>query len=202
MKCLYKVNNGTVPSATKGTLDAITDFKEWLEWLQLLEQDLQASHAAWVSCATKASNVLHDSSMPNIDGAMTTSAIPMSTSAVLYTAPLKPLTDNKKTLLRQHLRCYKCHVFYAGHLRHNCMNPCSTLEDCKKVTPANEAKAKAMYNRIQALSQAMSTTIAAIFKADAVFEESRSNGDSEDFVDVNKVDEYVTSPFTFPQHLH
>jgi len=31
MKRLYKANNGTTPSASKGTLDAITDFEEWME---------------------------------------------------------------------------------------------------------------------------------------------------------------------------
>lgn len=58
MKHLYKANNGTAPGATKGTLDAITDFKEWMECLLLLEQDLQVSRAGWVACTAKASNVL------------------------------------------------------------------------------------------------------------------------------------------------
>lgn len=45
MKHLFKGNNGTAPGVTQGTLDAIADFEEWMEQLQLLEQDLQASHA-------------------------------------------------------------------------------------------------------------------------------------------------------------
>ncbi|KAF8219177.1 hypothetical protein L208DRAFT_1342593, partial [Tricholoma matsutake] len=178
------------PSATKGTLDAITDFEEWMERLQLLEQDLQARRAGWVSSTAKASNVLRDSSAPNIESST-------STPAITYTTPLKPLTDDEKTLLRQHMGCYKCRVFYAGHLGCNCTNPRPTLEDCKKVTAM-----KAAYDKIQAASQTTSTTVAAIFEADAVFEDSESNGDSDDFMDVNKVDEYVTSPFTLPQHLH
>jgi len=44
MKHLYKANNSTAPGATQGTLNAIMDFEEWMEHLQLLEQDLQASH--------------------------------------------------------------------------------------------------------------------------------------------------------------
>jgi hypothetical protein len=46
MKHLYKANNGTASRVMKGTLDTITNFEEWMEHLQLLEQDLQASHAA------------------------------------------------------------------------------------------------------------------------------------------------------------
>ena len=87
------------------------------------------------------------------------------------------------------------------HLGRNCTNPHPTLEDCKRVTAANVAKAKAGYNKIQAVSQTTSTTVAAIFEADAVFEESKNNGDSEEFVDANEVDEYMPSPFVLPQHL-
>jgi len=46
LKCLYKANNGIAPGATKGTLDTITDFNDWLEHLHLLELDLQAVHSA------------------------------------------------------------------------------------------------------------------------------------------------------------
>ena len=42
MKLFYKANNGTAPGMTKGMLDAITDFDDWLECLELLELDLQA----------------------------------------------------------------------------------------------------------------------------------------------------------------
>lgn len=67
MKYLYKANNGIAPGAIKGMLDVITDFEEWLEWLQLLEQDLQASCMAWVMQVGKSGNILHDSSVPNIE---------------------------------------------------------------------------------------------------------------------------------------
>ena len=43
LKRLYKVNNGVAPGATEGTLDAITDFNDWLECIQLLELDLQVA---------------------------------------------------------------------------------------------------------------------------------------------------------------
>jgi hypothetical protein len=82
-----------------------------------------------------------------------------------------------------------------------CGAPGTKLHQHLKVMAANAAKAKAAYEKIQAASQATSTIVAAIFKADAVFEESKSNGDSEEFVDANKVDEYVPSPFALPQHL-
>jgi hypothetical protein len=194
MKHLYKANNGTVPGTTQGMLDTITDFEEWMECLQLLEQDLQASRAGWVAHAAKASNMLCDSSIPNIDSTPNVPTTP-------YTTPLKPLTEDKKTLLRQHLGCYKCHVFYAGHLGRNCTNARPTLEDCKKVMAVYAAKAKIAYDKIRVASQTVSTTITAIFEADAVFEDSESNGDSEEFVDANEVDEYVPSPFALPQHL-
>lgn len=112
MKHLYKANNGVAPGATKGTLDAITDFEEWLERLQLLEQDLQAS------CAAKNGNILRDSAVPNI----ATSSTPSSSTASQYTA-LSPLTEDEKTLLCLHMGCYKCRVFYAGHVGCNCTNP-------------------------------------------------------------------------------
>lgn len=172
MKHLYKANNRTALGATQGMLDAITDFEEWMECLQLLEQDLQG-HAGWVAHTAKVSNVLRDSSVPNID---TAPNVPTTS----YTMLLKLLTEDEKTLLRQHLGCYKCHVFYVGHLGQNCTNPHPTLEDCKKVTVMYAAKAKAAYKKIQAASQVASTTITAIFKADAVFKDSKSNGDSED----------------------
>jgi hypothetical protein len=56
---------------------------------------------SWVTHAMKTNNILHDSSTSNIDSAPN---IP----STLYTTPLKPLTDDEKTLLRQHLGCYKC----------------------------------------------------------------------------------------------
>ncbi|KAF8226401.1 hypothetical protein L208DRAFT_1302210, partial [Tricholoma matsutake] len=198
MKRLYKAN-GTAPGATKGMLNAITDFEEWMEHLQLLEQDLQVSHAGWVTCTMKAGNVLHDSSAQNINITATT---PTPTPNIAYTTPLKLLTDEEKTLLRQHLGCYKCHIFYAGHLGQNCTNPRPMLDDCKRVTAANAAKAKAAYNKIQAASHAATTTVATIFEADAVFKDSKSNGDSEDYVDANEIEEYVPLSFALPQHLH
>jgi hypothetical protein len=125
MKCLYKANNGTAPGATQGTLDTIMDFEEWMERLQLLEQDLQASCAGWVAHAAKAGNVLWDSSAPNIDSTL-------NVPNTAYTTPLKPLTEDKKTLLRQHMGCYKCRVFYASHIGRNCTNTRPTPEDCRR----------------------------------------------------------------------
>jgi len=43
LKRLYKANNSMAPGATKGMLDAITDFDDWLEHIQLLELDLQVA---------------------------------------------------------------------------------------------------------------------------------------------------------------
>ncbi|KAF8231905.1 hypothetical protein L208DRAFT_1274899, partial [Tricholoma matsutake] len=169
-----------------------------MEWLLLLEQDLQASHAGWVSRAAKAGNILRDLSAQNISITTTTAPAPPN---VTHSTPLKPLTEDEKTLLRQHLGCYKCHVFYAGHLGRNCTNPQPTLEDCKWVMAANAAKAKAVYDKIQAAAHMALTTVAAIFEADMVFKGSKSNGDSEDYVDANEVKEYMTLPFALPQHL-
>jgi len=199
MKRLYKANNRTAPGATKGMLNAIMDFKEWVEHLLLLEQDLQASCTRWVSCAIKAANTLRDSLAANIDNTTTVSTAAPNTP---YTTPLKPLTNNNKTPLRQHLRCYKCRMFYAGHLGQNCTNLHPTLKDCKQVTAANTAKAKAAYDKIQAASHMAMTTIATIFEADAIFEESESNKDSEDYVDAKEVEEYIHLSFALPQHLH
>ena len=41
-------------------LDAITDLDDWLEWIHLLEQDLQATcRASWVAKVTKVGNTPH-----------------------------------------------------------------------------------------------------------------------------------------------
>jgi hypothetical protein len=89
MKHLYKANNGTAPGVTKGTLDAITDFEEWLEQLQLLEQDLQATCVAWIAQAAKSGNILRDSSVPNIKS---NSSPSLSTTS--QSTALNPLTDD------------------------------------------------------------------------------------------------------------
>lgn len=72
------------------------------------------------------------------------------------------------------------------------------LEDCKKVMAALAVKAKATYEKINAATMTM---VAAVFEADAVFEEDKSNNDSEEFIDPNEADEYVSSPFILPQYL-
>jgi hypothetical protein len=97
--------------------------------------------------------------------------------------------------------CYKCRVFYAGHLGQNCTNARPTPKDCKKVTAGYATKAKVAYDKVQAASHVASTTVAAIFEADAVFDDSESNEDLEKFMDANEVDECVPSPFALPQHL-
>ena len=94
MKRLYKANNGTAPGATKGTLDAITDFKEWVERLLLLEQDLQVSRAGWVSHVIKAANTLRDSSAVNID---TPPLFPL-----LHQTPPTPHLSNHSLMMRRH----------------------------------------------------------------------------------------------------
>jgi len=119
LKWLYKVNNGVAPGASKGSLDTITDFSDWLEHLQLLELDLQAAWGSgWVACATKAGNVLHNSSVMNTSNDTSTSTATYSGST-----PLMPLTDAKKELLKLHQGCFKCWVFYVEHISCNCTNP-------------------------------------------------------------------------------
>jgi hypothetical protein len=193
LKRLYKANNGVAPGATKGTLDAISDFDDWLERLQLLELDLQAARGSgWVAHATKAGNVLRDSSVPNTPNNVST-----STHAYSSSTPLVPLTDAEKDLLKLHHGCFKCRVFYVEHISRNCTNPRPTAEDCKKVTPAHAAKAKVAYER----KRQGTTTVAAVFEGGAVFEEDVSNEDSDEFVDANETDEYVPPSLSLPPHL-
>ena len=192
LKRLYKANNGMAPGATQGTLDAITDLDDWLERIQLLEQDLQATRgAAWVAKATKAGNT------PHLVPTATPSASLMPTSSTApTTVPLSPLTDDEKNLLRLHLGCFKCRIFYAGHLGRNCNNPRPTPEDCRRVTAAYAAKANGAYEK-----KNNSTTIAAVFTGGATFNDSESEGEGEEWVDANEAEEYVTSPFDLPAHL-
>ncbi|KAF8231879.1 hypothetical protein L208DRAFT_1466856 [Tricholoma matsutake] len=170
------------------------DFDEWLERLQLLQQDLQVSCTGWVTCVTKTSNVLKDSTAANINSTgMTLSAT--------YTTALSPLTEDEKTLLQIHFGCYKCHVFYVGHLGHNCTNPRPMLEDCRRVMAVHAAKAKAAYEKKKNTATPTPITLATIFDVDGVSEESDSNNDSEEFMDVNEIEEYVPPTLTFPEHL-
>jgi hypothetical protein len=109
--------------------------------------------------------------------------------------------DEEKALLRLHLGYYKCRIFYAGHLGRNCTNPRPTPEDCRKVTAAYAAKAKANYKKKRTATTSTPVTVAAVFDADAVFEESDSDKDSEEFMDVNEVEEYVSPAIALPEHL-
>jgi hypothetical protein len=72
------------------------------------------------------------------------------------------------------------------------------LEDCKKVTAANAAKAKAIYEKTLTSSQHMITNIAAIFPDDTAIEEDKSSCSSDNFIDASEVDKYVNSPLTLP----
>ncbi|KAF8228172.1 hypothetical protein L208DRAFT_1292714 [Tricholoma matsutake] len=169
----------------------------------------KATRAGWVSHAAKGGNILHDLSVPNIDSTATASASP-------YTTPLKPLTDNEKTLLRQHLGCYKCHVFYAGHLGRNCTNPHLTLEDCKRspdltircynsILLSSTTQRPETLTRSLSFSELFSKTSLRILKPldrSLVLTPARYYNDSDEFVDANEVDEYMTLPLTLPQHLH
>ena len=112
MKHLYKANNRIAPGTTKGMLDAIADFDDWLKCLELLELDLQAAcGTTWVVHATKASNVLKDSNIVNM-----TMTAPNNATAYVPLTALPPLTDPEKDLLRLHQGCFKCCIFYVEHI--------------------------------------------------------------------------------------
>ena len=117
-------------------------------------------------------------------------------STVSLTIPLSHLTDEEKNLLWLHLMCFKCCIFYAGHLSHNCNNPHSTSDDCRKVTAANTTKAKATYEKKNSI-----TTIVAVLTGGATFGDSDSDEGAEEWIDANKAKEYVTPCFDLPAHL-
>jgi len=192
LKHLYKANNGTAPGATQGALDTITDLDDWLERIHLLEQDLQATHrASWVAKATKVGNTPH----PIATTTPSTGPVPASSPAP-PSILLSPLTEDEKNLLRLHLGCFKCWIFYAGHLGQNCNNPCPTPEDCRHVTAAHATKAKVAYEK-----KNNTTTVMAVFTGGATFNDSESEEAGEEWVDANKAEEYMNSPFDLPTHL-
>lgn len=115
LKHLYKASNVVALGATQGMLDTLTDFDEWLECIHLLKTDLLATQGSnWVARASKAGGtILCDSTTANIPSTPSNQSLP----------PLSPLTEEEEELLHLHLGCFKCCIFYAGHVGCNCTNP-------------------------------------------------------------------------------
>jgi len=108
-----------------------------------------------------------------------------------------PLTDAEKELLKLHQGCFKCCIFYAEHISHNCTNLHPTPDNCKKVTPTCAAKAKVTYEKKEQGTMTMTT----VFEAAAIFEEDISNDELDKFIDANEADEYMPPSLSFPPHL-
>jgi hypothetical protein len=186
---------------THGDLDKIMDLDAWVECVHLLDIELENKRAEWLKVAmeghqgtTKVRSILRNSSIanvamnPNTASNSSTSARPSSS----YTGPGTPkLTQVEYDLLKAHRGCFRCHLFYIGHLAPNCtLGPDErpSPEACKNCTLPNALKAKAAFEKKQA-----STTVAAVFGGDS--EDSNvSLGDEE-------ADEYMDSYLSFPSHL-
>ena len=108
---------------------------------------------------------------------------------------LSLLTEEEKELLCLHLGCFKCHMFYAGHVSWNCTNPHPTPANCKNITAALAAKAKLTYEKKNG-----STIVATVFEGVTMLENSNNEVDTEEFMDIN-ADEYISYPFSLPFHL-
>jgi hypothetical protein len=109
LKRMYNRNNTITPGWTVGILDAIVDLGDWMEHIQNLEEDLNMQRLQWIENITKKAQTITAMPAPAPVGPfmnMTNNAVP----------PPLSLTDGKKTLITAHHGCYKCHVFYAGHM--------------------------------------------------------------------------------------
>lgn len=130
LKRMYNGNNAIPAGARVGLLDSIIDLEEWMEWVHHLEEDLNLQCNQWVVETVRKARPMAATVNSN---AGTTNSITMVTSNSGNTL-LPRLTDNEKNLLTVHRGCYKCCVFYAGHLSQECPISRATIEACKAVT--------------------------------------------------------------------
>jgi hypothetical protein len=106
-------------------------------------------------------------------------------------ASVPRLTQTEHDLLRAHRGCFRCRIFYAGHVAPNCtLGPSErpSADAVKNCNLASALKAKAAFEKKQTM-----TVVA------AVFDESEDL-DDEDLDDMEN-EEYVDQPFSLPKHL-
>jgi hypothetical protein len=177
-------------------LDKIMDLDTWIERVHLLDVELANKRAEWLKIAMERGKNPGPNSKPTTKVPASTFPTISSSTAPSTSQPsaktfTPKLTQAEKTLLEEHLGCFRCRVFYAGHFGPDCTlapNERPSHEACKNVTLANALKAKAAFEKNQG-----TTVVAAVFDDDS---------DEGDFVlGDDETDEYVSHNLSFPSHL-
>jgi hypothetical protein len=100
-----------------------------MEWVRYLEEDLNLQHAQCAADVAKKPRA-NTTGASNNGGTSSTAQMSNTVSAATTTAQLPRLTDKEKMLLTVHRGCYKCWVFYAGHMPRDFPVYRATLEAC------------------------------------------------------------------------
>ncbi|KAF8223137.1 hypothetical protein L208DRAFT_1370317 [Tricholoma matsutake] len=160
-----------------------------MECVRHLEEDLELQRGQWVAeVAKKGRNIAVTTTTTQ-----TYSANAPSTTRAPNTMSVSPslphLTDQEKTLLTIHRGCFKCRIFYAGHMSHECPIVHASVEACKNVTAENAMKARNTFD----------ARTASIMHVVALFGDSNN----EDYFEQggDKDNECLSPSLTLPQHL-
>ncbi|KAF8233412.1 hypothetical protein L208DRAFT_1056146, partial [Tricholoma matsutake] len=173
--------------------DAIINLEEWMEWMERvchLEEDLNLQHGQWIAeTAKKAKTSTIASAAINTTALATVKALSSTANIV----PLPWLTDKEKNLLTIHRGCYKCRVYYAGHMLQDCPVFRASLEACKGVTSVNTVRAKATFEHNMNTQTAM--------HVGAVFRDSDKEDYFQDVLSDNEGNECISSILHLSSHL-
>ncbi|KAF8224209.1 hypothetical protein L208DRAFT_1312759, partial [Tricholoma matsutake] len=195
LKRLYNGNNGIPAGATTGILDAIKDLEEWMERVRHLEDDLNLQCNQWVIEAAKSMRTATTAAVPATTAGATTVK---SFTSTTNTMPLPRLMEEEKNLLLIHRGCYKCRIFYAGHMLRECPIARATLDACKGVTIENATRAKAAFERSTSSAAAGAPTTTHVT---AVFGDSDNEDYFQDILSEGEGNECVSSILGLPHHL-
>ncbi len=130
---------------------SITDYVKWKK--EMLQEDKlwsskRSAEAEGITAlhAKLATTHLYNRSTPRsvitLSNSHTGTA---STYSKMSDAPIPPLTNEERQLLRDNHRCFKCHKFYAGHMKRNCQDwlskPYKTLMPADAIAAQKRAEA-------------------------------------------------------------
>jgi hypothetical protein len=181
LKASYDAHN------THGDLDKIANLDEWIECVHLLDTEIENKRKEWLKVIVDKGKTTTAKDSRTM-GASTSVNIPNATSFI------PKLTQAERELLKAHEGCFRCRVFYSGHISRDCplgADGRPTPEACKTVNLATALKAKAAHTS-SASGSHPSTVIAAVFDNDS---EDNTMFEDED------LDKYVPKILSFPDHL-
>jgi hypothetical protein len=109
-------------TATTGILNAIADFADWKECVNVLDIELTEKNEEWVDRLSKMATKPRSAapSRPsNTQRGLTVEGGLSGVGKESYVGVPK-LTREEKDILKAHLGCYKCRTFYVGHFSPDC----------------------------------------------------------------------------------